>query len=548
MYSFKHALTQDVVYCGPARAASAALPRRGRRAGSRSSTPGGLDEVVGAPRLSLRRAAPTTRRRSTTRSSPAEKAQRRWANAEALAPLRRGAASASTSMPDTDAQPAAPDRRGRQAGRGEVRARPARRARRGAGAITRPGRRSRRSAAAGDVVLLDRLPAEPRRARARASRSRYCREALAIADASGLRRHPGRSRSAASRHVSAWRPAICAARCEAGERALGGVRGARQRLVGVPHAVGAQPGGELPRRLGAQPRRTAVRRSSTGSAVNDLRLKVVGWWRTGSTHVQRGDPETGPRAAARRRSPLSPIPFDAAMIAGGARATGSSRPATSRRHRGARGGGGMVRALAAAITRARSCALWLAEGHLALGRRAQARAVARHRAAASAREQRLPAPRGDGRAPARANRLVRTTPSRRASTWRRGGRILDEVGCAQRAREGRSVAQADLPSRGGRRRRRARDALERRARSSRRSARSTARARRVRAGVAPRRIARMQFVLDDRARRPDRGDGPAARGSEPGRDMPGGPDREGHDASSVGGDALAVTKQPLPTR
>jgi len=47
--------------------------------------------------------------------------------------------------------------------------------------------------------------------------------------------------------------------------------------------------------------------------VDDLRLKVVGWWRTGSTHIQRGDPEAGLQCCERALA-LSPIPYDAAMI------------------------------------------------------------------------------------------------------------------------------------------------------------------------------------------------------------------------------------------
>jgi tetratricopeptide (TPR) repeat protein len=50
-----------------------------------------------------------------------------------------------------------------------------------------------------------------------------------------------------------------------------------------------------------------------GQEVNDLRLKVVGWWRTASTHVQRGDPEAGLRGCKEALA-LSPIPFDAAMV------------------------------------------------------------------------------------------------------------------------------------------------------------------------------------------------------------------------------------------
>src|SRR4029453_19634794 len=48
-----------------------------------------------------------------------------------------------------------------------------------------------------------------------------------------------------------------------------------------------------------------------GLAVDDLRLKVVGWWRTGATHVQRGDPVRGLQCCEEALA-LAPIPFDAA--------------------------------------------------------------------------------------------------------------------------------------------------------------------------------------------------------------------------------------------
>jgi tetratricopeptide (TPR) repeat protein len=51
-----------------------------------------------------------------------------------------------------------------------------------------------------------------------------------------------------------------------------------------------------------------------GRAADDLRLKVVGWWRTGAAHVFRGDPDTGLRCLDEAGA-LSPTPFDAATIA-----------------------------------------------------------------------------------------------------------------------------------------------------------------------------------------------------------------------------------------
>jgi tetratricopeptide (TPR) repeat protein len=50
-----------------------------------------------------------------------------------------------------------------------------------------------------------------------------------------------------------------------------------------------------------------------GRAVDDLRLKIVGWCRTGSTHIQRGEPEMGLQCCEEALA-LAPIPFDTAMI------------------------------------------------------------------------------------------------------------------------------------------------------------------------------------------------------------------------------------------
>jgi hypothetical protein len=47
--------------------------------------------------------------------------------------------------------------------------------------------------------------------------------------------------------------------------------------------------------------------------MHDLRLKVIGWWRTGSTHVQRGAPALGLRCCEEALA-LSPIPFDMVTI------------------------------------------------------------------------------------------------------------------------------------------------------------------------------------------------------------------------------------------
>jgi len=50
-----------------------------------------------------------------------------------------------------------------------------------------------------------------------------------------------------------------------------------------------------------------------GQAVDDRRLKVVGWWRLGTIHVQQGDPAKGLRCFDEALK-LSPLEYDAAMI------------------------------------------------------------------------------------------------------------------------------------------------------------------------------------------------------------------------------------------
>ena len=87
--------------------------------------------------------------------------------------------------------------------------------------------------------------------------------------------------------------------------------------------------------------------------MNDLRLKVVGWWRTGSTHIQRGDPEPGLRcceeALALSRSRSTP-PWSAPCDGYGLVKAGELASRNGRARRGRR----VVRAVAAATTRARS--------------------------------------------------------------------------------------------------------------------------------------------------------------------------------------------------
>jgi DNA-binding NtrC family response regulator/tetratricopeptide (TPR) repeat protein len=87
-----------------------------------------------------------------------------------------------------------------------------------------------------------------------------------------------------------------------------------------------------------------------GRAVDDLRLKVVGWSRMGSTHVHRGDHLEGLRCLDEARA-LSPIEFDAAMIK------------VARGHALIKGGNA-----AAAIPEIAEAVAWFERSHLSYGR------------------------------------------------------------------------------------------------------------------------------------------------------------------------------------
>jgi len=87
-----------------------------------------------------------------------------------------------------------------------------------------------------------------------------------------------------------------------------------------------------------------------GQAVDDLRLKVVGWSRMGSTHIHRGDHLEGLRCLDEARA-LSPIEFDAAMIK------------TARGHALIKAGNA-----AAAIAEMAEAVAWFERSHLHYGR------------------------------------------------------------------------------------------------------------------------------------------------------------------------------------
>src|SRR5207247_6270512 len=113
----------------------------------------------GAPRLPLR----------AERGSGERRRLRAPGRGEGAAPLgEHGSAGVFRRRPQASfgdagygGEPAAPDRRGRQAGGGEVRPGPSGRAHPGARGDPRGGGRDLRRATPGRLVLLDRVPAQP---------------------------------------------------------------------------------------------------------------------------------------------------------------------------------------------------------------------------------------------------------------------------------------------------------------------------------------------------------------------------------------------------
>jgi class 3 adenylate cyclase/tetratricopeptide (TPR) repeat protein len=366
MYSFKHALTQDVVYMG-------LLERRRRRfhaaagRGLEELYTGRLDEVVELLAYHFGRSAEDDKAVDYAILA-AEKAQRRWANTEALA-LFEAAQARLVSMPDVE------ENRLRRIDavikQAEVKFALGRHAEHVEAlegikdlvdAVADPPRRATWYYWTG--FLLSLVGGHPDKAIA------YCREALAIGDASGFDDvRPFAECCLAHVLVAAGdlRGAI-----EVGERALaafeqrGNIWWACRTLWALSPAAIYVADWERSIEYGR-------RALEHGQSVNDLRLKVVGWWRTGSAHIQRGDPESGLRCCEEALA-LSPIAFDAAMI----RAVHGY---------GLVKAGDLVKGLAelddavAWFERSRLhytrslFALWLAEAHLALGQRAEARTI-----------------------------------------------------------------------------------------------------------------------------------------------------------------------------
>ncbi|MBI2152419.1 MAG: sigma 54-interacting transcriptional regulator [Candidatus Rokubacteria bacterium] len=309
IYVFKHMLTQEVAYASLLEDRRRACHRAAGRA-LEELYAGRTDEVV---ELLARHFGQSDEDEKAVDYAilAAEKAQRRWANAEALTHFE-AALRPLEGMPDTE-----PNQRRR------------------IDAVVKQaeikfalGRHAEHVQALEHIRDLVEKAADPRRRAAwyywtgflhslTGGRPEvaiaYCREASAIADSSGLDEIRALAESCLLQVYTVagdLRGAV-----NAGERALavfearGNIWWACRTLWNLSAAANA---------LGEWERSLAYCRRALdhGQTVNDLRLRVVGWYRTGSARVQQGDLEPGLRCYDEALT-LSPIPFDVAMIKAG---------------------------------------------------------------------------------------------------------------------------------------------------------------------------------------------------------------------------------------
>jgi class 3 adenylate cyclase/tetratricopeptide (TPR) repeat protein len=366
MYSFKHALTQDVVY--------GSLLERRRRAvhaecgrGLEELYTGHLDEFVEILAYHFERSGDDERAVDYAILA-AGKAQRRWANTEALSLLEAALKRLGT-MPDSEAN----------------------RHRRIDAVVKQAeiklalGRHAEHVQALEAIRPLVDESADPPRAASwyfwtgfchsltgapPALTISYCRRAIDIAESAGL------ADVRASAECCLTHVYVIAGELQTslavGTRALaffdaqGDVWWACRALWGL--SIGTMYAGAWSASLDY-----CKRAIEYGMAVNDRRLKVVGWWRAGWTHIHRGDAESGVRCCEEALA-LSPSPFDA-----------TNAKATQ--------GYGLVKsgAIERGIAQLEECVAWfeqsqlplshssfavcLGEGYLRQGRRAEARQI-----------------------------------------------------------------------------------------------------------------------------------------------------------------------------
>ena len=366
MYSFKHALTQDVVY--------GSLLERRRRVfhadcgrGLEALYAGRLDDFVEILAYHFERSGDDEKAVDYAILA-AGKAQRRWANTEALALLEAALKRLGT-MPDSQAN------RWRQIDavvkQAEIK--------------LALGRHAEHVQALEAIRPLVDESADPPRAASwyfwtgfchsltgapPGTTINYCRRAIDIADGAGL----ADVRAAAEcclTHVYVIAGELQTS-LSVGTRALGffdaqgDVWWACRALWGL--SIGTMYAGAWSESLDY-----CKRAIEYGMAVNDRRLKVVGWWRAGWTHIHRGDAESGVRCCEEALA-LAPSPFDA-----------TNAKATQ--------GYGLIKsgAIERGIAQLEECVAWLdqsrlplshasfavclGEGYLRQGRRAEAREI-----------------------------------------------------------------------------------------------------------------------------------------------------------------------------
>jgi class 3 adenylate cyclase/tetratricopeptide (TPR) repeat protein len=366
MFSFKHALTQDVVYAG-------VLERRRRTyhaaagLGLEDLYAGRIGDVVELVAYHYGRSAEAEKAVDYAILA-AEKAQRRWANTEALVQFEAALKRLET-MPDTE-----PNRLRRIDGvvkQAEIK--------------FALGRHAEQVQALEGIKHIVETAADPPRRAAWYSWAgflhhmtgtqlevpiAYCRHAAEIADAAGLTELRAFAECSLT-HVFMVAGNLRGA-VEVGERALGvfesrgNIWWACRTLWGLSGATNLA--GEWRESL-----EYCHRALEHGQAANDLRLKTVGWWRTALTNVERGDVENGLRCCEEALA-LSPIPFDLAMTRA-VRGCGRIKAGDAT--------GGMAELQEALEWLGRShlsyqrarFALWLADGHLRGGEPSQARGV-----------------------------------------------------------------------------------------------------------------------------------------------------------------------------
>ncbi|TMK82206.1 MAG: hypothetical protein E6G47_01055, partial [Actinobacteria bacterium] len=367
VYTFKHALTQDVVY-------ESLLIRKRRQY---HAAVGAVIEERFADRLqdfvellAYHFAHSENVEKAVDYGIRAgEKAQRRWANPEALAHFEAAVASLA-SLPDTEQNRLRRiDAIVKQA---EVKFALGRHAEHIAAlegirdlveTIEDPPRRAAWYGWAGFLHSLTGSPPEVPMS--------YCRRALEIAEASGLEEYSAFAQCSLT-HVSVVAGDLRGA-VEAGTQALplferqGNLWWASRTLWGLSMAFNAI--GEWRHSI-----ECCGKGLEYGQTMNDLRLKVVGLFRTGSTHILRGDPQTGLRYCEEALALSSPVPFDTAMIKA-VRALGLAKAGDA-----AAGIADMREAVAwferSKLRYTRSVvALWLAETYLRQGNRAEARSL-----------------------------------------------------------------------------------------------------------------------------------------------------------------------------